>query len=107
LKLSSTSDIGRAGERHVVDWLKAEGYSIIRWNTQTSGSTEIEAKSSSKRLLVQVRTAVSPTDPVQLTPEEEKAITSRAARIGAQAWEARIQVGRNLDLVGNVRWRKI
>ena len=105
--MSSATDIGPRGERHVVDWLKAEGYSIIKWNTQASGSTDIEAKSSSKRLLVQVKTAVYPTDPAQLSAEEEKTITTRAAKLGAQAWEARVQVGSNLDLIGNVQWRKI
>ena len=105
--MSTASDIGRAGERHAVDWLRAEGYSIIKWNPQASGSTDIEAKSSSKRLLVQVKTAAYPTAPAQLSAEEEKAITSRAARLGAQAWEARVQVGSNLDLIGNVQWRRI
>ena len=107
LRLSSATEIGRAGERHVVDWLRAEGYSIMRQNTLASGSTNIEAKSSSKRLLVQIKTAVYPTNPAQLLTEEEKAIRSRAARLEAQAWEARVQVGSTLDLIGNVQWRRI
>ena len=104
--MSSAADIGRAGEGHVVDWLRAEKYSI-KWYTQALGSTDIEAQSSSKRLLVQVKTAVHPNNPERLSTEEEKAITSRAARLGAQAWEARVQVGSNLELIGNVQWRKI
>ena len=100
------SVIGRAGEGHVVDWLKAEKYSV-KWHTQSSGSADIEAQSSSKRLLVQVKTAVYPNTPDRLSAEEEKAITSRASRLGARAWEARVQVGSNLELIGNVQWRKI
>ena len=107
MRLSSAPDIGRAGERHAVDWLRAEGYSIMKWNTQTSGLIDIEAKSSSKRLLVQVKAALYPNTPAQLSAEEAEAITSRAARLGAQAWEARVQVDSNLDLIGNVQWRKI
>ncbi len=79
----------------------------MKWNTLAPGSTDIEAQSSTKRLLVQVKTAVCPTDPDRLSAKEEKRITSRAARLGAQAWEARVQVGPNLDLIGNVIWRKI
>lgn len=105
--MSTATDIGRAGERHAVDWLRAEGYSIIRWNTQASGSTEIEAKSSSKYLLVQVKTAAYPAAPAKLSAEEEKAAVSRAVRLGAQAWEASVQVGSKLELIGNVQWRRI
>ena len=106
MRLSTAADIARAGERHAVDWLRAEGYSI-KWKTQTHGSTDIEAQSSSKRLLVQVKTAVYPTDADRLSAEEEEGITSRAERLGAQAWEARVQVSSSLDLIGNVLWRRI
>jgi hypothetical protein len=106
LRLSTATDIGRAGEGHVVNWLKAEKYSV-KWNTQAPGSTYIEAQSSSKRLLVQVKTAVYPNNPDRLSAEEERAILSRAAKLGAQAWEASVQVGSNLELIGNVKWRKI
>ena len=104
--MSTPTGIGRAGEGYVVDWLKAEKYSI-KWNTQTPGVTDIEAQTSSKRLLVQVKTALYPNDPDRLSTEEEKTITARAARLGAQAWEARVQVGSKLELIGNVQWRKI
>jgi len=105
-EMSTPTDIRRAGEGHVVDWLKAEKYSI-KWNTQATGVIGIEAQSSSKRLLVHVKTAVYPNGPDRLSAEEERAITSRAAILGAQAWEARVQVGSKLELIGNVQWRKI
>ena len=79
----------------------------MRQNTLASGSTNIEAKSSSKRLLIQVKTAVNPIDPAQLSEVEEEAIMLRAEKLGAQAWEARVQVGSNMELIGNVQWRKI
>jgi hypothetical protein len=105
--MSTGTSIERAGERHAVDWLKAEGYSITKWDTQASGASEIEAQSDLKRLLVHVKAAAYPNYPSKLSAEEERAFTARAAGLGAQAWEARVQVGSNLELVGNVEWRRI
>ena len=105
--MSAAPSIQRAGERHAIDWLKAEGYSIMKWDTQVTGPSEIEAQSDAKRLLVHVKTAAYPNYPSKLSEEEEKTFTTRANGVGAQPWEARVQVGANMELVGNVEWRRI
>ena len=104
--MSTETEIGRAGEGHAITWLKTEGYSV-KLNSQPHSPTTIEAQSDSKRLLVQVITTVYPNTPNRLSAEEEKLLTSRATELGAQAWEARVQIGPKLELVGNVLWRRI
>jgi len=95
-----------AGERAAVSWLESKGFTIAKWETRTPGSADIEAKSG-KHLLVQVRTAVQPEDPPSLTSEDEEGIISRAAKIDAEAWEARVQLDANLQLQGKIKWRKL
>lgn len=104
--MSTATSIGRAGEGYVVAWLKGRGYSKIRWDTQAPGSTDIEAQNSA-HLLIQVKTAMYPDNPEQLSAEEETAISSCAARLAAQAWEARVQVSANLELISEIKWRQV
>lgn len=98
-----------AGERSVVTWLENKGFMIVKWDTESPGTKNIEAKSGSARtrLFVQVRTSVHPEDPPSLTSGEEADIKSRAAKIDAEAWEARVQLDINLHLLGKIRWRKL
>lgn len=86
---TSTTDIGHAGEAVVVAYLKAKGYRITSWDTRGPGATDIEAKGTQATLLVQVKTAIRPGHPCPLSALESQALTSRAARKGAQAWEAK------------------
>jgi len=98
-----------AGERSVVTWLENKGFTIVKWDATSPGSKNIEAKSGSARvhLLVQVRTSIQPEDPASLTSSEEEDIKSRATQIEAEAWEARVQLDSNLQLLGKIRWRKL
>lgn len=104
--MSTAVEIGQAGERVVVEWLRGRTYIIDRWDTQAPGSTDIEAHGPA-HLLVQVKTAIYPNDPVNLSPDEERNIKSRAARIGVEAWEARVQLDSDLVLKGEIMWRKL
>ena len=94
-----------AGERAVVTWLENKGFVIVKWDTRSPGLVEIEAKSK-KPLLVKVRTAVHPEDPPSMSDDEEREIKSRAAKIGGEAWEAKVQLNPNLKLLGKIKWRK-
>ena len=105
--MSTPFEIGQAGERIVVQWLRSKGYIIDRWDTQSPGSTDIEAHHSQAHILVQVKSAVYPNDPPHLSSDEERNIKSRATRIGAQAYEARVQLDSNLQLLGQIMWRKL
>ena len=97
---------GQAGEAAAVAALKSEGWTITSWNTQAPGSTDIEAASGSKKLLVQVKSAVAPQSPGSLSSDEERNIKSRASRIGADAYEARVTLDQNL-VATQVDWRKL
>jgi len=106
--MATPFEIGQAGERIVVQGLKEAGYAIKRWDTQSPGSTDIEAATSKGHiLLVQVKSAVHPNEPPSLSSDEERNIESRATRIGAEAWEARVQLNARLQLVGEMQWRKV
>lgn len=99
-------EIGQAGERIVARELAAKGYRT-NIDTRAPGSTDIEARGTSANLLVQVKTAMSPNLPAALSGEEERNIKSRAARLGWEAWEAKVQIDSKGNLVGAVGWRKL
>ena len=112
----TSSEIGREGEKAVVNYLKEKGYTINNWNTKAAGSTDIEAGSYDVNgyykitLLTQVKTAISPNTPPYLSSEEERNIKSRATRIGAESWEARVtlsETGGYLFQFGDISWRKL
>lgn len=97
--------IGLAGEKAIITWLRQNGWQIIRWDTAAPGSTDIEAKVALKKLLVQVKSAIAPATPSFLSLAEAKNIKSRATRLGAEAWEARVVLYNNLNPAG-IGWRQ-
>ncbi|NLE57262.1 MAG: hypothetical protein GX616_02800 [Planctomycetes bacterium] len=104
---TSAADIGRAGEAVVVAYLKAKGYRITSWDTRGPGATDIEATGTQATLLVQVKACLHPAQPCLLSSDELRALTSRAARKGAEAWEARVTLNSLLRAVGEPVWRKL
>lgn len=103
--MSDASEIGRAGERFIVEGLRNEGFRV-EWDTRLPGSADIDAANSNRHLLIQVKSAVYPNEPADTSQQEETNLKSRAARIGAEAWEARVQL--NTDLQGRSRkWRQL
>ncbi len=103
----TSSEIGGAGERIVVDWLRAQGYSG-NWDTRAPGSTDIEAWGPAHpHLLIQVKTGLYPNDADNMSPTEEQNIRARAARVNAQPYEAKVQVDAQLRLMGEVNWRRL
>jgi hypothetical protein len=105
-QMASAFDIGRAGELLVVAWLANKGYST-NIDTKGPGSTDIEARGTTASLLVQVKTAILPSLPDALSAVELRNITTRAARLGCQAWEARVQLDARLRPVGAIAWRQL
>lgn len=63
------AEIGSYGERHVTASLQSIGYHCYR-NTQQPGSTDIEARGTSKSLLVQVKTGLAPNPVPSLSGDE-------------------------------------
>ena len=99
-------EIGNKGEKLVGAFLKQKGYST-NIDTKAPGSTDIEARGSKSSLLVQVKSAVKPNEPVSISSDEERNIKSRAAKLGWEAWEARVQLDASLNQVGEIKWRKL
>jgi hypothetical protein len=95
-----------AGERSVVEWLENKGFTIVKWDTRSPGTTEIKAKSTNT-LLVRGKTAVQPDEPSSLSSDEEKSIVSQVKKIGGEAWEAKVQLDSNLHSTGKIKWRKL
>lgn len=107
LSTQSPAAVGRAGERIVVGALQRAGF-WSNWDTRAPGSTDIEAWSFfTRHLLIQVKTAVYPYVPPYVSDIEARNIRARARRIGAEALEARVQVGAMLIQVGDIAWRRL
>ncbi len=111
-KEMTVAEIGGIGERHVTAALQALGFSCYR-NTQLPGSTDIEAKQKDssgnniKILLVQVKTALTPNSPADLSPDEKQGIVSRANRNNGEAWLGQVRISSDGDLVGKITWAKL
>ena len=104
--MATQVQIGQAGEAAAVAVIKGKGWIITNWNTQAPGSTDIEAASGQKKLLVQVKAAVAPSAPASISGDEERNIKSRATRIGADAYECRVTLDQSLNAT-SVSWRQL
>ena len=102
----TSAEVGTTGEKHATAELRAKGWTCYR-NTQLPGATDIEATGGTPALLVQVKTAVYPNLPADLSAEEKTAIVSRANRNGKDAWLAQLQINREGALVGSISWTKL
>lgn len=102
----TAAEIGTAGEMHTTSWLRGKGWRCYR-NTQLPGATDIEATSGAKSILVQVKTAVYPNSPADLSADEKRAIVVRANRLGIEAWLAQLQVNREGAMLGGITWTKL
>ncbi len=110
-KALTPADIGNIGERHATAQLEAKGWICYR-NTQLPGATDIEAIMKDSlgnvidKLLVQVKTAISPYWPSDLSSEERAAIIARARRNGPRAYLAQISINDRGDLLRS-NWEEL
>ncbi len=104
--MATQVQVGQAGEQIVGSALTGIGYRT-NIDTKTPGSADIEARGTAASLLVQVKTAVYPNEPANMSSDEERNIKSRATKLGYEAWEARVQVNSLMKLLGQIRWRKL
>ncbi|HUI30181.1 MAG TPA: hypothetical protein VLX91_08180 [Candidatus Acidoferrales bacterium] len=104
--MATSVEIGTAGESAAITELKSQNVIITKWDTKAPGSTDIEATKDGKKILVQVKSAVSPEEPAALSADEERNIKSRATRIGGIAFEAKVSLDKSLRAT-NISWRKL
>ena len=102
----ATLEVGEVAEACVVDALRKLGFTIVQPGARSTGAKVIEAWKARQRIVVHVNTTVSPAAPPSLTFEEEQSLRRRATRAGGQAWEARVFLGPDLELV-QVEWRPL
>jgi Holliday junction resolvase len=101
------SDIGRKAEVEVVNQLKNTGWRIEDWDPEAHGAKDIMAEAGGKKLMVHVQSAISPNNPPDMTGPEIENMKRRAENFRATAFQARVQIDRNLNRVGDIRWKKI
>ena len=99
-------EIEKAGEGYTVEFFKGKGFTIDKWDTHTIGSANIEAHSKEGKILVQVISALTD-EPSDLSAKDQRNIKARAKRIGAVAWEAKVILNTNLDIIGDIRLREL
>lgn len=99
-------EIGNAGEGYTVEYLKGKGCIVDKRGTHTLGLANLEAHSERGKILATVKSAITD-EPSDLSPKEQRDVTSRAKIHGAVAWEAKVLLNTNLDLIGDIRWRKL
>jgi Holliday junction resolvase-like predicted endonuclease len=104
--MPTPKEIGTAGEGYVVEHLKGKGYTIDKRDTHASGLADIEAHREKQKMLVLVKSAITD-EPSNLSAKEQRDITSRAKTRGAVAWEAKVILNANLDIIGDIRWREL
>jgi hypothetical protein len=105
-KIMESGEIGNIGERHVEAVLVKDGWTCNR-NTQLPGSTDIEAVKAGRKILVQVKTAVNPAQPADLSEEETRNIKTRAARTNSEAWLAKATITPAGLLMKDIGWRQV
>lgn len=104
--MANPPEIDSIGERIAASALVGMGYQT-NVDARQPGSTEIEAIQNDRKLLVQVKTAVVPDTPSQLSSEEERNIKSRATKLGCEPYEAKVQLDDWFRLVGKIEWRNL
>jgi len=96
-------EIGNAGEKIVHNDLALKGYTNILRDTKQTGSVDIQADSTKMgNILVQVKTAIYPSVPAELTSEENTAIKAKGQRTSRTPKSARLQINDSKQLVGSI-----
>jgi hypothetical protein len=99
-------EIGKAGEGYTVEFFKGKGFIIDKRDTHTLGTANIEAHNKEGKILVQVISAITD-EPSDLSAKDQRNVKLRATRMGAVAWEAKVILNTNLDIIGDIRLREL
>ncbi|MBN8705433.1 MAG: hypothetical protein J0L62_06130 [Bacteroidetes bacterium] len=92
-----TYKIGAAGENAVLKDLTDHGFTTSLLKSTISEPAKIEANKQKTRIIVHVKVAVLPEKPHGVSQEEENKIIIYASRMGAIAYEAKVQLDHALN----------
>lgn len=101
--MMTQADIAESGEKHVEEWLVANGYRCTAGKPH-HGASDIEARSEEENLLVHVMTSLAPAAVPEITTSDRGHVITRAMTHGLDAWLAQVQVGLRGELVGEIQW---
>ena len=104
--MPTSHETAKAGEGYTVEFFKGKGFTIDKWDTHTLGTANIEAHNKESKIRVQVISAITD-EPSDLSAKDQRKVTARAKRIGAVAWEAKVILNPNLDIIGDIRLREL
>jgi hypothetical protein len=91
-------------EEIVAQYLTRTGYKT-KISPHSSKTYEIEALGELCQILIKVKSAFYPDVPGCLTSDEEQDIRLKAESMCSIPWEAKVQLDRNLQIVGKINWR--
>jgi hypothetical protein len=103
-RLTATLKVDEVAEGHAIGALGKLHFSIMRRWPGAAGSAILEAWTGSQNISVRVNAAIAPAEPAKLSPDEKQELRQRAVRAGGEAWEARVFVGPDMELVRLEWW---
>ena len=104
--MPTEGNIQQAGEKIVIDWLTQNGYKMNP-HSKFSHLGYIEATGKERVLLVLVKSAVHPAKPGSLLDTEVRGVLFHAHNYGYSPYEARVEIDKNLKLIGTIKWRHL
>lgn len=104
--INSKMKIDNSGEQIVTDYLSNKGFKVHPVETGHHVKS-FEVNGQPSNFLVQVKSAIKPKTPLFASIEEENNLKTEAEKLGYEAWEARVQMDRKLQPVGEIKWRKL
>ena len=104
--MMTPADIAQSGEKHVEAWLTGTGYHCHA-SKPHHGVTDIEALGEDENMIVLVKAALAPTPVADATTLERGHVVTRAMTLGYDAWLAKVNVGSQGELVGEIEWSQL
>ena len=100
------ADVAEAAEKHAEAYLSSTGYHCHA-SKPRHGVTDIEATGPEENLVVIVKGALGDTPVADATTLERGHAVSRAMTLGYDAWLAKVNVGNEGELLGDIQWEQL
>jgi len=104
--MPSPHEIEKAGEGYTVEFFKGKVFTIDKWDSHSLGTANIEAHNKEGKIRVQVLSAIAD-EPSDISAKDERNMKERAKKVDAVAWEAKVIMNTNLDIIGDIRLREL